>query len=160
MKICSEHIRVSKGAFQFLMVNSSIVKLTSKSNYSLLSSFVVQFERSSVRSSKLISVANLNMVSMAQLKEHLSCLMRQQHDRSCTWPPPMLVCKYVEEWLDCHPAVKRSCNLKILLHTGNKGDLHWLWNPEQKMSHREKVQNKDISDPTERTYVLQNYLRI
>ena len=44
--ICRGHIRASKGAFQnFSAVDSSMVKLTSKSNFSLLCSFQVQFER-------------------------------------------------------------------------------------------------------------------
>ena len=43
---------VSKGAFQFFVFESSMVKLISKSNFSLLSSFQVEFE----------TEVNLNMI--------------------------------------------------------------------------------------------------
>ena len=43
--ICRGHIRASKGTFQFFEVNGPMGKLTFKSNFALLSSFQVKFER-------------------------------------------------------------------------------------------------------------------
>ena len=45
LMICTGNIRASKDALQTSMVDSSIVKLMPKSNFSLLSSFWLQFER-------------------------------------------------------------------------------------------------------------------
>ena len=45
LKSCRGHNRSSKGAFQIFVVNGSKGKLTFKSNFSLLSSFQVKFER-------------------------------------------------------------------------------------------------------------------
>ena len=43
--ICREHIRTSNGAFKIFVVNISIRKLMFKSNFVLLFSFQVIFER-------------------------------------------------------------------------------------------------------------------
>ena len=43
--ICRGHIRASKDVFQFFVVNSSMGKLISKSDFSLFSSLQVKFER-------------------------------------------------------------------------------------------------------------------
>ena len=46
LMICRGHIRVSKGGSQKkIVVDSSILKVMSKSGFSLLSSFAVQFKR-------------------------------------------------------------------------------------------------------------------
>ena len=59
--ICREHNRASKSVFHFFVVDGSMGKLTFKSNFALLSSFQVKFERD-VNGSKIISFVNQNMV--------------------------------------------------------------------------------------------------
>ena len=45
LMICRGYIRASKGKFQFFVLNSSMGKLMSNSNVSLLPSFQVKFKR-------------------------------------------------------------------------------------------------------------------
>ena len=45
LMICRGHIRASKSAFHFFVVNGSMGNLMAKSNFALLSSFQIEFER-------------------------------------------------------------------------------------------------------------------
>ena len=45
LMICRGHIRASKSTFHFFVVNGSMGNLMAKSNFALLSSFQIEFER-------------------------------------------------------------------------------------------------------------------
>ena len=63
--ICREHIRVCNGTFQFcFVIDGLIVKLTKKSDFSLLSTFAMSYAKYHkwVGRSKVICEVNLNMV--------------------------------------------------------------------------------------------------
>ena len=60
-------------------------------------------------------------------------------------------------WLPCWPPKDRRCHSRDEFHRlYNVGCPLWLWNPEETSP---EVENRGISGPTKRTYVLKYFLK-